>query len=433
MIPIRALALVGLAIVLLALPSSVAAQTVPLPGPLVDEVLNLHPAVRKATLRVAAAEANVSGAGLQPNPTLTLAATAGDAGENSNNLTQTFEISGQPRIRKEQAEAELESAKLQLRATRRAVAGEVMTGWLEVWKTEHLARIARLRLHLMREMLRVANRRYEVGEIPQNEALRVELAQAEADAAWRRAEAEYRSASRSLSVLRGLLEEAARIPEVPGDAGDGEVPTSLVATLEGPALAPPGEPWTLEQVVAAAETHPEVAALRQEQRATLLGAELIRKERAPQLGVSLYQSQFFGTDIERGAQVFISLPIFDWGSISARQKARELEAQAQMAEADEKVLGLRRKVADVWSRWQAARAVREILQAQAERYEELARESRIGYDVGMLTLTDVLQTEASFRQAGVELIEAQAEIYELELELLEQTNLPWPQDLLEEQ
>lgn len=430
MIRIRASALRWWAVLLLALPLPAAGQTVPPPGPLIHEVLGLHPAVRKAQSRVAAAEATVSGAGLQPNPTVTLAATAGDAGENSNNLTQTFEISGQPRLRRQQAEAELESAKLQLTATRRAVAGDVMTSWLEVWKTEHLARMARLRLSLMKEMLRVANRRYEVGEIPQNEALRVELAAAEADAAWRRAEAEYRSASRSLSVLRGLLEEAVQIPEVPESV---EEPAALVAALQGPSLTPPGDSWTLEQVVSAAEMHPEVSALRQEQRATLLGAELVRKERAPQLGVTLYQSRFFGNDLERGAQVFISWPLFDWGSISARQRAQELEAQAQVAEADERVLGLRRQVADIWSRWQAARAVREILQAQAARYEELAREARVGYDLGMLSLTDVLQTEASFRQAGVDLIEAQAEIYELELQLLEQTNLPWPQELLEEQ
>jgi hypothetical protein len=51
----------------------------------------------------------------------------------------------------------------------------------------------------------------------------------------------------------------------------------------------------------------------------------------------------------------------------------------------------------------------------------------------MLSLTDVLQTEASFREAGVKLVEAQSEVYGLELDLLERTNLPWPTDLLEEQ
>jgi outer membrane protein TolC len=415
--------------ILLALPA--VAQNPSEPGSLLREVLAGHPAIHKAELRVAAAEARLSGSSLQPNPTLNLAATAGDAGEDSNSLVQTFEVSGQPRLRKEQAQAELVSARLELRAARRTVAGDVMGSWLELWKNEHLARIARLRVALMKETLRAANRRYEVGEIPQNEALRVELAAAEAEADWQRAEAAYRSASRSLSVLRGLIQEAALVPEMPEEMEGPQ--QSFAAILAGPSLAPQGEPWTLEQVLAATDQHPEVEALRQDQKASLLGAELLRKERAPQLGVSLYRSRFFGSDIEQGAQVFISWPLFDWGSVSARQKAQELEAQAQLAEADEKVLGLRQQVADVWSRWQAARAVREILTAQAARYEELAREARIGYDLGMLSLTDVLQTEASFRAAGVQLIQAQSEVYRFELDLLERTNLPWPTDLLEEQ
>ena len=94
---------------------------------------------------------------------------------------------------------------------------------------------------------------------------------------------------------------------------------------------------------------------------------------------------------------------------------------------------LQREVAELWNQWQAAIAVRDILQTQASRYEELARESRVGYDLGLLTLTDVLQTETAFRQAGVQLIQSQAEIRRLELSLLERTNLPWPNQLLEEQ
>lgn len=49
----------------------------------------------------------------------------------------------------------------------------------------------------MTEMVRVTKRRYEVGEIPQNESLRVELAAAEAEADQRKAEAAYQAASRA--------------------------------------------------------------------------------------------------------------------------------------------------------------------------------------------------------------------------------------------
>lgn len=415
------------------------AQSSPDPHVLINEILATHPAVRQAQHKVAAAEATLEGSGLQPNPTLNLAATVGDAGENSNALVQTFEISGQPRLRREQAQANLESARLQLRLARRAVAGDVLGSWLELWEKEHLADLALLRLRLMNDMAHASRRRYEVGEIPQNEALRVELVAAQAEADWRTAEAAHASALRSLDVLRGLVPLTGPLAPAPSSSGPLTPATPLVSTaelsrlLQGPALAPEGQPWTLEQALASAEENPEVQALRQEQRATLLSADLLAKERAPQLGVQVYRSRFFGSDIEQGAQVFISWPIFDWGNISARQRAQREQAAAQLAAADERVLGLRREVADVWSRWQAAQTVRGILLSQAERYEELAREARIGYDLGLLTLTDVLQTESSFREAGVQVIKAQAEVYRLELEMLERTNLPWPTTLLEEQ
>ena len=154
---------------------------------------------------------------------------------------------------------------------------------------------------------------------------------------------------------------------------------------------------------------------------------------APQLGLALYRSRFFSNIYEQGAQLSISIPLFDWGSISSKKKAQLAEAKAQSAQIDERVLELQREVAELWNQWQAAIAVRDILQTQASRYEELARESRVGYDLGLLTLTDVLQTETAFRQAGVQLIQSQAEIRRLELSLLERTNLPWPNQLLEEQ
>lgn len=395
------------------------------PGPLIAEVLSVHPSVRRAELEVAAARASLGGSGLQSNPVLTLSATAGDAGEDSNSLTQTFEISGQPRLRREQAQAQLDAALLQLRSTRRAIANQVCTDWLALWESQHLAMLAQLRLQLMNDMVKVSRRRYEVGEIPQNESLRVELAAAEAEADHRRSEADYFSAQRALWLLRGLA----------GPMPDPEPPPPLAdqtALFHGPTLLSEEAPWTLEEVLLAADGHPEVEALRQEQKVALLAVELIGKERAPQLGLSLYRSELFGAAVEQGAQLSVSWPIFDWGSLAARRQAQQSQALARVAAADERVLTLRREVAELWSQWQGARSVRQILEAQAQRYEELAREARIGYDLGMLTLTDVLQTETAFRQAGVELIQAQAQVYRIELGLLERTNLRWPSELLEE-
>lgn len=406
--------------------SAVQAQPPTEPGATIQKILATHPAVRRAELEVEAAQALVDGSRLQPNPMLTLAATAGDVSENANALVQNFEISGQPRLRYEQSQSRLEAARAQLAAVRRQVASDVCRAWLELWESRKLAQLAELRSDLMTEMVRVGRRRYEVGEIPRNETLRVELAAAEAAADWEKAKAAYLASSRSFQLLRELIPaEGSKLEPLPD-------PDSLEELFQTASLSPENDPWTLDQVLRAAETQPTVVAMLREQEATHKEAELIAKERAPQLGVSVYQSQFFGRGIERGAQLSLSFPLFDWGSIGARKRSREASAQAQLAAAEEKVLELRRQVADKWNRWRAAQSVRDILTEQAERYQELAGKARVGYDLGMMTLTDVLQTETAFREAGIELIQAQTDVYRLELDLLERTSLPWPKNLLED-
>ncbi len=413
-------------------------QELPEPESLIREVLQSHPAVRRARLEMVAAEAQLRGSGLLRNPTLTLAATAGDAGENSNALSQSFEISGQPRLRREQSQFRLDSARLQWHAESRRVAGEVSLDWLRLWENWHLAKLAELRRQLMVEMVRVTRRRYEVGEIPQNESLRVELAAAEAESDWQRSYANLLGAKNTLAILRGETPVPLDLSDNPfeGDLADGGavIPISLTdGFFDGPRWENFEESWSLEEVLQSANRHSDIEALRSEQKAVQLEADLIAKERAPQLALSLYRSKLVGSAVEQGTQLSLSWPIFDWGSIGARREAQAALAEAQLAGIDERVLELRREVADFWNRWQAARSVRAILLQQAGRYEELAREARIGYDLGLLSLTDVLQTEGSFRGAGVDLIQAQAEVFRLELDLLKRTNLPWPHNLLEEQ
>lgn len=398
-------------------------QELPDPSALIAEVLHLHPAMKRATHQLEAAQAVLGGSRAQPNPTLTLAATAGEAGEDSNSLVQTFEISGQPRLRHEQALARLESAQLQLHSTRRQVASQAYGAWLELWEKGRLLGLAQQRRELIAEMSRVSQRRYQVGEIPLNETLRAELAATEAEAALALAQAEYEAAARSLEILRQQsLDQSLEQTSQP----------QLLDPTQPPPLTPSEAPWSLQETLQAAEQQLELVALRQEQKALHLEAELAGKENAPQVGVSLYRSRFLGNSIEQGAQLFISWPLFDWGRVSSQKRAQLAEAEAQSAEVEEKALQLRREVAEIWNRWRAAQTVRDLLVTQAARYEELSRKSRVGYDLGLLSLTDVLQTESEFRQAGVELISSQAQIRRLELELLERTNLPWPSQLLEE-
>lgn len=380
------------------------------PGQFIEAVLSRHPAVLKSRKLVHAAEFGVKGSTLQPNPILTLAATAGDAGESSNALTQNFEISGQPKLRWKQSTAELEAARNQLRSARREVASLAYRSWLTYWQAHQLAELSGLRSGVFQEVSRAARRRYEVGEISQNESLRVELAAAQAEVALSRASAALESARRDLSLLSGAsLDEA------------------VAELLEPLPLLPE---CSLEQALAAVRQHPEIVSMELQQEALSFASELVGKERGPTLGLSIYRSNLFRTaGVEQGAQLSLSFPLLDWGRIANRQREAEERAEAYALSVEEAVLTRQQEVSRVWANLEAARRNRLLLETQAARYEELARESKIAYDLGLMSLTDALQTEASFRDARAELLEAQLEFYELELTLLERTGLPWPEAL----
>jgi outer membrane protein TolC len=381
------------------------------PAEFISDVLNRHPAVLKGRTLVQAAQFGVKGSRLQPNPTLTLATTAGDAGESSNALTQNFEISGQPHLRWKQSSAQLDSAETQLRATRRVVAANAYRAWLAYWKAERQAGLAELRGNLLTDIAQAARRRFEVGEISQNESLRVELAAVQAEVGLTRAEAARTSAARELLILAGRQLT-------------GHSPPSPLDPL--PVL----ESRTLDEALDAVLLHPEILSMTKQAEALGLASELIGKERGPTLGLSLYRSQLFRTaGVEQGAQLSLSFPLLDWGRISNRRQQAEQQAQAYIFGIEEAVLKKRRQVSQTWALLQAARANWTALEAQAARYEELSSEARVAYDLGMMSLTDVLQTEAAFRNARLELLEAKAELFELELDLLESTGLTWPEEL----
>ena len=187
---------------------------------------------------------------------------------------------------------------------------------------------------------------------------------------------------------------------------------------------------TLETALAVVRQHPEIVSMELQQKALLFASELVGKERGPTLGLSVYRSKLFRTaGVEQGAQLSLSFPLLDWGHIANRQREAEERAEAYAMSVEEAVLSRQQEVSRVWANLEAARRNTSLLETQAARYEELARESRIAYDLGLMSLTDALQTEASFRDARAELLEAQLEFYELELTLLERTGLPWPETL----
>lgn len=387
----------------------------PLGTDFLREVLHRRPTIVQSQKQLGAAEINLRASRLQPNPTLTLSATSGDAGESANALTQNFEISGQPHLRWRVTQARLDVAQQRLHASQRGITALAYSAWLEAWLSYRLTELAQLRQTLMMETVRAARRRFEVGEIAENEALRVELAAAQAETNLIRNSARLRKARRNIALLLGSE------PDFPAVANT--LPTKPPSLLNE---------TSLKEILSSGEASPRIAAQVSELEAKRHSAKLLGKQRAPILGLSAYRSDLFRTgQIEQGVQLSLSWPLMDWGRIARSVERRQVEAEAFEAGVEASRLQLRQELSALWTSLEAARENRKVLLIQARRYEELAREARIAYDLGMLNLTDLLQTESSFRKAGVDLIEADAEVLGLEVSLWNKSGLPLPVEIAE--
>lgn len=203
-------AALGLAAVLL-WPRPGAAQPSPLT---LEEALararQRAPALLEAADRVAEAQGRVAGAApmLRDNPTLEAEAgprTLADGSHGPNvsvGLSQPFELGGKRGARRDSARAALASATSRRRDVERQVLGEVAASFLRALHARERLRLARAAQESAQDILQVAQRRFEAGDVPVVDAnvARVALARARASVAG----VEGEEAAR-LGELRALL------------------------------------------------------------------------------------------------------------------------------------------------------------------------------------------------------------------------------------
>ncbi len=383
---------------LLLLAGSVAAQELSLTEA-VSAGVQRHPEVRARKLRVEAARAFAEGTGTQPNPTLTLSGVLGNAQEESNNLSQRLEISGQPRLRSEIARLELEREELGLTALERRLALRVARAYYAAWAATRKLEVARSRQLLAQRLEFVALRRFQVGEVPRNEYLRAQLEKARADAELAAVQSEEQGSRLQLGLLLGRKD-----------------PVQLPQALEAPEALKPDE-LTIDQLLDRARARPEVAAAERNLTQGEKEAELATKAGAPQLEFLAYRSYLFGADAEQGLMLSLSLPLFDYGEIDAEVQKRQGEARARAIDRDSVLLELDLEVQEAWQRQLEFRGRRDSLRDQTKRYQELSELSQRGYDAGFLTLVETLDTQRAYRDALLERIQAEAEAQVSQLEL----------------
>ena len=145
--------------------------------------------------------------------------------------------------------------------------------------------------------------------------------------------------------------------------------------------------------------------------------ELAGKAMAPSLEFMAYRSKLFGDNIEEGLMLSLSLPLFDYGEVGAEVAKREGETRARRVDRDSVLLELDLEVQEAWQRQLEFEGRRNSLRQQTERYRELSELSQRGYDSGVLTLVETLDTQRAYREALLERIRAEAETQVSRMEL----------------
>lgn len=347
------------------------------------------PLLTAAEADVAAARGRAQQAGFRPNPELDLevenfAGTGGFSGLNDAETTlaigQRFELGGKRTARRRAAEAEVETALLELEVARADLERDVREAYAEAFAAGRRVELARDQFGRAENLSTIATELVDAGREPPLRAIRARTAAFEAVGRVRAAEAEYAQAQRALAALWGGSDD---LPEpVPGDES---VPSLTVDPTD-----------TLDVRLAEAAVETSVAVVDRERTAS-----------RPDVTVSLGARQFAGSDdtaLVFGASMPIGLFDRNQGNIAAANAERTgAEARRNAA-----LAASVRRTRDARAALQTAEARRTFLETRAEPEAiEAVRIAREGFSAGRFTLLDVLDAEEALNAVQSEMITAQ--------------------------
>ena len=298
------------------------------------------------------------------------------------------------------ANAEVRAADLSLAAARARVASEVTLAYVGVQEADALREARRTELRRAAELVRIAEGRLEVGQVPELEVLQARLAQGDAELAVLEAESAAESARLSLFQHLGVRADSSLALVDP--------------TAPAAAALPPEEALR----TCALEQSTDLAALRASRSAASQGVQAERWWFLPSVSVgATWRRSEFGLTREaltlnpRNEQTYYQLA-FSWGPldqpgrrIAERQRASAALRTAE-ARIEERRATLVREVEVALGQLRRARLLEErsrLNQQLAARQLEQASER---YRLGLAPLVERLQAEALTKEAERQAITA---------------------------
>lgn len=410
---------------------SIRAQSAPVPNAsdpapgvheldsLVARATAVSPAIRAALARVEAARARIRPAGARPDPMLMAgfqnvpvsspSLSSDDMTMKMVGVSQTIPLGGKLALRTQAVEYELAAAEARLAETRLAVERDARAAYFDLVFATRAFEITSRTQTALAGLVTAAESRYAAGAGQQSEALhaRVEAARMAAEAS---ALAEERRMSQAR--LNALLARPAETPFervalpaslVRAALGDTTRRTRFVSPMLGARVAdsplPPLD--SLEALVL--RVSPRLAERRALMAAQAAREELARRERRPDIDVSLQYGQRAARPDMISAIVSLELPV----RRSRRQDAMVAEARSELAasaaDVDAEATTLRAEVARWYGETERARAQLLLLRTAV-------------LPSARATLASTAAALQGGRVEFTELIEAQATIFNAEVQ-----------------
>ncbi|MGE0491466.1 MAG: TolC family protein [Vulcanimicrobiota bacterium] len=371
------------------------------PDEAVRLALQIDPRLQRERALVEGARAYSQGAGALPNPVLQLSAVDGSSPEDSNSLTQTLEIAGQPYLRGQAAARDHQIALAGFEKTRREVIREAARAYYDYWEALAVARLYAGQLDFATRLQDIAEKRLAAGEISSQEKLRVEQNRAEVEVAVVSINGQLAVARRRLEAM--LADQSFRLPSTEEPVPDAPAFAGLTSDQ-------------FQELELGLVTRPELVAAQRAAERDDFAARLAGRAGAPDLQVSAYRSSL-GNLANQGIQFSLVVPLFDWGRTGAEAARRRKVAEARVYE----VFAVRRQVGlelySAFNAYQIARQKRDLTRQLAGNYLHFMQVTHQGYAIGLLSFVEVfdaqsanlrgfesyLRAEAEFRRAQVEL------------------------------
>lgn len=367
----------------------------------VGQAVKSHPQVLAAQSRLRGARLRMNLAGAPLNPTAQIGETLGDPIEEVLNITQQFELAGQPALRGQVALQEARFRAYDMLLIERDIALQTGRYYLGLWTAGQRQQVYIERLRLYERLDLISTRRFQVGDIPENQLARVRVETQRARADLMGAAAEFAQAEARLRTSLGISAQTGLT-----------IPAGVL-----PYSGPESTQVDIDKVRSAALQLPEVGEADANLQAARLRTELARKQGSPALGFVLYRGSFYRSDAAQGLQVNLSWTPWDYGQIEAEVVGREGEAKALESEVEAVKRNAQLRLETAFQSWLGAINRSVLLQSQLTETLRLAETAQKGFQSGYLALQDTLDAQRSFRDTQLEYLAAQSDLGSLGLEL----------------